>query len=339
MVIVIDRNIPELEERIRSAHPEVELRALSRAEITREAVRDADALIVRTHTRCNASLLEGSRVRLVGTATIGTNHIDTKWCRENGIITVNAPGCNAPAVMQYVVCSLHAAGFDPSRHTLGVVGKGNIGSIVSEVYRNAGTRVLVCDPPRQEAGYADEDYLPLSELADRADALTFHVPLTREEESAHPTRRLLTERHTLHPQFIVNASRGAVADPAVLLTRREGQKLIIDTWPFEEEALEEPERYAARAVGNAFIATPHIAGYSLQGKQRATRSMIEALNEVFGLDISAEGLADYGFREALPSMEAVLASYDPMVDSALFKSSPGALEALRDSYALRQEPR
>ena len=335
MKFVIDKHIPELEERIRRAHPEVEVVPLSRTEITADAVRDADALIVRTHTRCNAALLERSRVRLVGTATIGMNHVDTEWCRNNGILAVNAPGCNAPAVMQYVAASLHAAGFDPRRHTLGVVGKGNIGSIVTALYRRAGARVLVCDPPRRDAGFADEDYLPLEQLLAEADAITFPVPLTR--EGPYPTYHLLKPGMISSPKIIVNASRGSVLAPSFLLADTPAHTLIIDTWPFEEEQITLPSSGHAAFTDRALIATPHIAGYSLQGKQRATRSMIEALNGFFGLHIGTEGLTDYDFRNRLPELETVISSYSPQADSDIFKGRPDSLEALRDAYPLRQE--
>lgn len=203
MKIVVDDKIPDLAPRIRAAHPEIELIEMAGGKIGAADVRDADALIVRTRTRCDASLLEGSAVRLAGTATIGTDHIDAAWCAARGILTVSAPGCNAPAVMQYVACALHAAGFDPARHTLGVVGKGNIGALVTDLYRKAGGRVLVCDPPRAEAGHTDEDYLPLEALLEQADAVTLHVP------GGDSTRGLINPGNlTARNRILVNASRG-----------------------------------------------------------------------------------------------------------------------------------
>lgn len=338
MKIVIDDNIPQLEERIRRAHPEIELVPLHRNRISAEAVRDADALIVRTHTKCNSTLLKDSRVKLVGTATIGKNHIDTAWCEANGIKVVNAPGCNAPAVMQYVVCGLHAAGFDPSSDTLGVIGKGHIGSLVVDIYRKAGAKVIVCDPPRAEAGYTDEDYLLLDDLLAACDAVTFHVPLTfPAKEEKHPTLHLLNADRKSFPRIIVNASRGAVVDYRLFTSSvPESSTLVIDTWPFEDD----PEAKSidpGRLVMIPLVATPHIAGYSLQGKQRATRKMIEALNDTFGLKIDADGLADYGFENLTPGLADVIASYDPSLDTDIFKSNPRKLESLRNDYQLRDE--
>lgn len=344
MRIVIDEKIPGLKERVEAAVPEGTLVALPAAEITPEAVRDADALIVRTRTRCDASLLQGSSVRLVGTATIGLDHIDTEWCSQNGIRAVNAPGCNAPAVMQYVASSLAAVGFDPAIHTLGVVGKGNIGSLVTSLYRSAGAEVIVCDPPRAEAGFTDEDYLPFEQLMARADAVTFHVPLSR--SGSHPTLNMLSpevlDALPSHPSMIVNASRGAVIAPETLAASDSSIRWIIDTWPFEdinancELGIENCELTPQSRI--PLIATPHIAGYSRQGKERATRSMIEALNEEFGLGISAEGLADYSFRQRAYRLGEVIKSYDPAADSAALKGRPEDFETLRNNYKLREEP-
>lgn len=333
-------------------------------EIDSHAVRDADALIVRTRTRCDAALLEGSRVKLVGTATIGTEHIDTYWCRAHSIRVVSAPGCNAPAVMQYVACSLHAAGFDPRSHTLGVVGKGHIGSLVMELYRRAGARVLVCDPPRVDAGFTDEDYLPLEQLLSQSDAVTLHVPGGKADSNTY---------HLINPEnfglmrpsaILINASRGNVVAPSILLGSRKGSRLlIIDTWPFEDPSFvpqllsgasrvrgfsrpgvvpqllsgasrasgfSRPEAAIAAMVRSAFIATPHIAGYSADGKRRATAAMLAAL-----------GITESELQCSLPeqrlpaSLEEVIVSYNPLADSAAFKAAPADFERLRNTYPLR----
>lgn len=341
MKIVIDNKIPQLEERIREAHPEIDLAVLAREDTCPAMVKDADALIVRTHTRCNEALLKGSRVRLVGTATIGKNHIDEEWCGANGIRVVNAPGCNAPAVMQYVACALHEARFNPNRHTLGVVGKGNVGSCVVELFRKAGAEVLVCDPPRKDKGFSDEDYLPLDELMHRCDAVTFHVPLYAPGPNIkYPTYHLLNAQtadlsNNPRLKILVNASRGGVMDVAFLESNPQ-VTLIVDTWPFEDDS-------AAKAVDTSklvsipLISTPHIAGYSIQGKERATRRMIEALNDTFDLKISTEGLAEYRNGDWVPDLQKVIESYDIKADSVAFKSSPDSLEQLRNDYNLRDE--
>lgn len=275
MKIVADCRIPGLKEGIESLYPDASLVWLEGTEIGPDDVRDADALIVRTRTVCDASLLEGSNVRLVGTATIGTDHIDIPWCEARGIRVVNAPGCNAPAVMQYVAASLAAAGFDPSSQTLGVVGKGNIGSLVADLYRRAGCKVLVCDPPHHDAGFTDEEYISLEELLSNSDAVTFHVPYTL--DGPYPTHHLLHRRLPRRPSVIINASRGSVIHPDIIEKEGENRKFIIDTWPFEEYPDEFTSEERAKLIESAFIATPHIAGYSIEGKRRATEAMLAAL--------------------------------------------------------------
>lgn len=333
MKIVIDDTVPFVAERA-SAHADVVVKKGS--SIGPEDLRDADALVASTRLRAGRPLLEGSAVRLVATGSIGMDHIDLEWCAAAGIEAVNAPGCNAPAVVQYVVCSLAAAGFDFRRDTLGVVGKGNIGGLLVHVVRSAGGKVLVCDPPRAEkcdGGVPDpENYLPLETLLRRCDAVTFHVPLTR--TGLHPTFGMLSGREMgclKEGAILINASRGGVVDENALHIRGDNLKLIIDTWfgePLADVGL----------IDRALISTTHIAGYSEQGKQRAARSVIEAINRKFSLSIPTDGLADYSFRDNPPALEEFLASYDPRIDSAELKSSPESFETLRLAYAYRPEP-
>lgn len=331
MKIVADKRIPGFAEGINALLPDAEFIMKEGSEITAADVRDADALIVRTRTRCDASLLRGSRVRLIGSATIGTDHIDLPWCKEAGISVVNAPGCNAPAVMQYVASTLHAAGFDPRRHTLGVVGKGHIGSLVTELYKKEGTRVVVCDPPRAEAGLTDEDYLPLEDLLEVSDAVTLHVPYTT--SGPHPTGRMLSGPLPENLQIIVNASRGPVVDTALVSTNR---KWIIDTWPFEEFPADFNAEERRRLIDSAFIATPHIAGYSVEGKGRATRAMLAALAR-FAAAETMETAGRGGETYAIPDLRTVIDSFDPRPLSEALKTSPDAFEALRGAH-LRPEP-
>ncbi|MCH5214028.1 MAG: 4-phosphoerythronate dehydrogenase [Muribaculaceae bacterium] len=336
MKFVIDSNIPRLAEIIRTHRPEIEVVTLPAAQITPDAVRDADALIVRTRTACNEALLKGSAVKFVGTATIGMDHIDADFCSREGIAVANAPGCNAPAVMQYVAAALLSAGFDPQSHTLGVVGKGNIGSLVTDLFRRAGTRVLVCDPPRADRGEDDEAYLSLPELLAQADAVTLHVPLSLPGEATYPTFNLLNAGNAglLKPgAVVVNASRGSVVEESVIRSGADSLRLIIDTWPFEEGGSSDAREEMIR---RSFIATPHIAGYSLSGKLRATAAMIHRLNEFFGLDIPDVGLPDYSFKTTPYDLETVAASYDILADSEALKAVPGQFEALRNGYKLRE---
>ena len=329
-LVVIDDAIPDLEPRLREVADVV---ALPGREITPEDVCCADALVVRTRTKCDRRLLEGSSVRLVATATAGTDHIDSEWCRAHGITVRSAAGCNAPAVAQYVLSSLLHTGFDPSADVLGVVGKGNVGSIVTDWARGLGIRVLVSDPPRQARGEDDEEYLSFPDLLKRSDAVTFHVPLISEGD--WPTLGMfgLEETALLKPDaVIINAARGGVMDENAVLRRFGGRgTLIVDTWEGEPAV-------NRKLLSEAFISTPHIAGYSREGKQRATRMVIEALNDFFRLNAPLDGLAPGFEKSQHPSARRILESYDPVKDSARLKEAPHRFEALRNGYALRSEP-
>ena len=338
MKIVMDKRIPGLEP-ILGRNPKLEILSKEGADITPEDVKNAEVLFVRTRTRCDSRLLEGSGVRLLGTATIGTDHIDIPWCKANGISVVNAPGCNAPAVMQYVATTLHAAGFDPGSEVLGVVGKGHIGSLVTDLYRSAGTRVLVCDPPRKDCGLTDEEYLQLEEILDRCDAVTFHVPYTvadgNSESSEYPTHHLLTRQllaNHQRPRIIVNASRGLVVEPDAI--RDDTKKFIIDTCPFEDE----PDKWTAEErqeiIESAFIATPHIAGYSIEGKQRATDAMARALQTYMG---ETPASVSENSRQLHYDLKETIASFNPMQLSQELTTNPENFEKLRASH-LRPEP-
>lgn len=307
---------------------------LPASEIKREVVSDADALIVRTRTKCNRELLEGSKVRLVATATIGTDHIDLEWCEKNGITVRNAPGCNAPGVALYVWSSLLRNGFDPEHSTLGVIGCGNVGSIVAQWGKRLGAEVLVCDPPRKEMGFTDYTYLPLEEVMRRSDALTLHTPLTY--KGNHPTYHLIGEhsiKNLKEGAILVNAARGEVTDTNIVTEAIENGKIgkaVIDTWEGEPNI-------NSRLLELADIATCHIAGYSVEGKQRATRMALEAVRNCLGIEVDLTGLADpYKEPENL-NIERIKESYNPEQMTSELKRHPERFETLRNTYSLHSE--
>ncbi len=330
--IVADKKIPFLEGRL---EPVADVIYAPASDINPEMVRDADALIVRTRTKCDESLLKGSDVKLVATATIGTDHLDIDWLKSVGITAKNAAGCNAPGVAQYVWSSLLRNGFDPQKDTLGVVGFGNIGSIVADWGRKMGFKILVCDPPRKDKGFTDEDYLPLETLLKECDAITLHTPLTRDGE--HPTYHLISgkELKEMKPEAIlINASRGSVVDNAAwrdYLEVNPKAKGVIDVW--ENEPTPDPE-----LLQLAEIATPHIAGYSIEGKGRATRMSLEAIERKFNVSIDKSGLEGTYKAPELVDPQTIVDSYDPYADTKLLKSDPTHLDSLRDNYPLRHEP-
>ena len=227
MKIIADCAIPFLEDVLT---PFAEVVRIAGKAITAADVRDADALIVRTRTRCDARLLAGSRVRMIATATIGFDHIDLGWCAAHGIRVTTAAGCNARGVLQWIGAALvHLArvqGWQPDGRTLGIVGVGHVGSLVKEYAEAWGFRVLCCDPPREERERLG--FLPLEEVAAQADLLTFHTPLDE------TTRHLADERllGMLRPDAVViNTSRGEVVDGEALV--RSGHPCALDVWEHE----------------------------------------------------------------------------------------------------------
>lgn len=309
--------------------------------IGRDDVRDADALIVRTRTRCDRSLLEGTRVRFVATATIGYDHIDTDYLQEAGIAWTNCPGCNASSVAQYVESALlllrDVGHIDFSRSTIGVVGVGHVGSLVCARAAALGLSVLRCDPPRQraEGGY----FVSLARLQRDADIISFHTPLTLGGQDA--TFHMAGEAFFAglsKPVVLINTARGEVVDTDALLRAMDAGKVsqaVIDTW--ENEPNISPE-----LLQRAFLATPHIAGYSADGKANATRMALEALARFFGneyidfqvippyLDLAPEEIpADATARKLL--------LYNPRRDSDVLRLNPLDFERIRSDYPLRRE--
>ena len=330
MKIIADKNIPFLEDRIKGAS----LLRLPARDITPDAVKDADALIVRTRTRCDAGMLAGSAVRLVATATIGTDHVDIPWCEANGITVRNAPGSNAPGVALYVWASLLRRGFLPGKSVLGVVGCGHVGSIVADWGQRLGAEVLVCDPPRCDAGFSDRAYLPLEEVLAKCDALTLHTPLTR--GSHYPTFHLIDAGKLglmKKNSILVNAARGEVVDTGdVVKAMEEGiiGEAIIDTWEGEPDI-------DRRLLDAASVATCHIAGYSVEGKQRASRMALEAVASTLGLEVDLIGLpGDYAAPAKLdPGL--IVKAFDPGSLTRSLKAHPEDFESLRNSYPLHKE--
>lgn len=284
--IVIDDKIPFIQGIL---EPYADIRYLSPQNITPDAVHDADMLIIRTRTRCNADLLEGSRCRFIGTATIGFDHIDTEYCRRHAIKWINAPGCNADSVAQYITASLlrHAEkqAVDLQTKCIGIVGVGHVGRQVEIHCRRLGMQVLLNDPPRAEKEGKGE-FVSLEEIADHCDYITFHTPLIKEGSHAtyHLTDQAFFDRLQRCP-VILNAARGGVVDEQALLEAYRNHivsDMIIDCWENEPDI-------STELLQKTFIGTPHIAGYSADGKANATRAMIAAVADrlQIKIDLSA----------------------------------------------------
>ena len=329
MKIVVDDKIPYIHEKLAMIASEVI--SLPGAKIEADDVRDADALIVRTRTRCDDQLLKGSRVKFIATATIGYDHIDTEYLNRVGIHWTNCPGCNAGSVAQYVECALlllQQQGLCLSQSTIGIVGCGHVGSKVKVVAERLGMRVLVCDPPLGHDGFVSLDVIERE-----ADVITFHVPLTKEGPYAtyHLANQAFFYRLSRVP-YIINTSRGEVVDGKALLAALQDGRVrdaVIDVWenePFLDTQL----------LQRVFIGTPHIAGYSADGKVNADNMVIDALCRHFNIQhpgmIQAPSLPA-GFQYTGNPLEL----YNPLEDSRKLKESPQHFESLRNNYPLRRE--
>ena len=312
-------------------------------DICREDLLDASALVIRTRTKCDADLLDGTAVKFIATATIGTDHIDHEYCDSKGIVVRNAAGCNAGGVMNYVFSALYgvasrkAIRLDGSK--LGIVGVGNVGSRVDRVAGYLGFKVLKNDPPRM-AAEGPEGFCSLDYLLQNSQVVTMHVPLDE------TTRGMCDDAffEKMKPGTIfINASRGEVVDDDAL--KRAIPKLgpvIIDTWNHEPDI----DRSLMEMVD---IATPHIAGYSYQGKQNGTAASVRALARFFGFD----KLYEFFPKTELESLEAVKLdlkgkrqgeitsalqyNYPIFTDDFMFRMDPGAFENLRSHYQYRRE--
>ena len=323
MKVVIDHKIPYIKEAIEKIADEVVY--LPGNAFTSDVVKDADALIVRTRTRCNRELLEGSQVKFIATATIGYDHIDTAYCQEAGITWTNCPGCNAGSVEQYIRSVLlllkEKKGLDLEKSTLGIVGVGHVGSRVKRMAEALGMKVLLNDPPRADQG--EEGFVDLSTILRECDVITFHTPLNR--EGRYATYHLVDEDLLFSLErtpFIINASRGEVVDTASLLAALAAGRVkeaTIDTWEYEP-------RISRELLEVAFLATPHIAGYSADGKANATRMSLEALCRFFGIEADFSIVPPEG-----PS------DYDPTRDSEWLKAAPEKFEWFRGNYPVRRE--
>ena len=349
MKIVCDDKIPFLRGVL---EPFAEVVYLPGKQTTAEVVRDADAIITRTRTKCDAELLSGSSVKVIATATIGFDHIDTGWCERNGIIWRNAPGCNSWSVKQYIssvlVSLARRYGLDLTKMTLGVVGVGNVGSKVAEAASLLGMKVLLNDPPRARRE-GPQGFVSLDELMAQSDIVTLHVPLTKEGEDA--TWHLFDAARIarLRPdQFLFNSSRGPVVDNAALRDALKAKTLrgaVLDVWENEPDIDRE-------LMGLVEYSTPHIAGYSADGKANGTTMSVRTVASVLGLpltDWTASGVPApaqplafcidaAGKSDAEVLAEAILHTYDVQRDSDALRAAPDQFEKLRGDYPVRREP-
>lgn len=273
MHIVADENIPLLDEFLGDVG---RLTRLPGRLIDKTSIVDADVLLIRSVTQVNAEMLAGTPVRFVGTCTIGTDHLDLPGLAAAGVEVASAPGCNARGVVEYVLSCLltfsERAASAWQDKVVGIVGVGEVGGRLATTLQALGIKTLLCDPPRAERG--EQGFIELDELIQNSDVISCHVPLS--SEGPYATHHLFNEtrlRMLRSGTWLINSSRGAVVDNAALLRvlkQRNDLLVALDVW--ESEPLVEPQ-LASRCT----LATPHIAGYSLDGKLRGTAQIYQAL--------------------------------------------------------------
>lgn len=320
-------------------------------EISEKVVKDVDALIIRTRTQCNKELLHNSKVKCIATATIGYDHIDTNYCEKNGIQWFNAPGCNSSSVRQYISSALseilRKTGKRLKETTLGIIGVGNVGSKVENMAKLLGMQVLNNDPPRQEKERFG-DFVSLDNLLKNSDIVTIHVPLNK--NGKYNTWHMVDEtfiRAMKRNAWLINSSRGEVVKTHDLKEALQYKFLggaILDVWENEPEADRD-------LIKLAYLTTPHIAGYSIDGKANGTAMSVRKISQFFNLGF------DSWYPEDLPKpvkpaieincadlnieklfIELSTQAYDIKSDSANMKSRPEAFENIRGYYPVRREP-
>lgn len=366
--VIADAEIPFLKGVI---EPFADIVYLNGKDINALAVKDADALLIRTRTNCNAGLLENSRVKFIASATIGTDHVDSGYCNKKGIYFTSAAGCNAWGVVQYVITSIfnvcNKLGRDPRGKTLGIVGAGNVGERLAQTALKFGMNVLRCDPPIKELLTKDSDFfktenaaqrgdigefyvdrshltsadfLPIHELLEKSDIISLHTPLN-ESTIAMVSSEFLS--HIKKGAIFINSSRGEVTDEQVLIAFRDMLGAIItDVWSGEPMLNKD-------LMNVSDIATPHIAGYSMEGKMNAARIIVKSFGKFYGINelknfkIELSPVPSYNYKpdgniSVFDNICNLIETIYPIRnDDKLLRKDPASFEKLRGSYNYRRE--
>lgn len=347
--IVADKNIPFL---FGVLEPYAEILYLNHAQINKENVKDADALLVRTRTRCSESLLVNSSVKFIGTATIGFDHVDTEFCESEGIKWVNAPGCNSGSVQQYMSSALLTLAklkdIQLNSKTIGIIGVGNVGSKVEKIASTFEMKTLLNDPPR-ERNEGSKKFVPLNRLMEESDIIIIHAPLN--VNGIDKTYHLIDEelfRKLEKGKVFINTSRGEIVDTKALKNIIRCNKVnscVLDVW--ENEPSIDTE-----LLSLVDLATPHIAGHSVEGKANGISVCINSLNEYFNL-----GLDQYWYPKNIPNpvsskvikidcsgktdqqilFEIITSTYDITEDDKRLRKSVLEFEKQRIDYPTRRE--
>ncbi|WP_104041891.1 4-phosphoerythronate dehydrogenase [Vibrio hyugaensis] len=349
MKIIVDENMPYAEE-LFSQLGEVILKP--GRTLTADDLVDVDALMIRSVTKVNAELIsKANKLKFVGTATAGMDHVDQALLKEKGIFFTAAPGCNKVGVAEYAFSVMmvlsQQQGFSVFDKTVGIIGAGQVGSYLEKCLKGMGINVLINDPFKQEEGDS-RSFTPLAELIERSDVITLHTPITK--DGLHPTHHLIDDK-VLNGlrcnQILINAARGPVVDNQALkqrLMKNDGFTAALDVFEFEPEVDMELLPLLA-------FATPHVAGYGLEGKARGTTMIFNSYCEFLNNELRAHA-SDLLPTAPVPTMvldrawdEATLHNitqliYDVRKDDALFRreiSKPGSFDLMRKNYWDRRE--
>ena len=336
MKIIVDNKVPYIRETLEKIADQVIY--LPGKDITHDIVKDADALITRTRTKCNRELLEGSNIKFIGTATIGFDHIDTEFCKRANITWKNCPGCNAGAVEQYVHAVLllleKEKGINLKNSCIGIIGVGHVGTRIRNMAERLGMKILLNDPPRNDNG--EKGYVDLQTIADNCNIITFHTPLIR--EGKYKTYHLADKDFfglLKRKPVIINTSRGEVIDTNAILDALNNNTIseaVIDVW-------ENEPNINIDLLNKVFIGTPHIAGYSADGKINATKMTLESLCQFFNInaEINISLPPDPNAPYSDDENTRILQQYNPHDDCEALRSHTQMFEQLRGDYKLRRE--
>jgi erythronate-4-phosphate dehydrogenase len=345
--IIADDKIPFLKGVL---EPFASVAYLPGSQINREKAAEADALIIRTRTKCDGVLLDNTPVRFIATATIGFDHIDTEYCEKRNIKWTSAPGCNSASVQQYMAAALLKISCDfkisLKETTIGIIGVGNVGSKVETLAKILGMNVLLNDPPRARRE-GQTNFVGLEEVLSKSDIITLHVPLNDGGEDK--TYHLFGEevfKKIKKGSWLINSARGEVVETGPLKKALRSGKLagaILDVWEHEPHI-------DLDLMSKAFIATPHIAGYSIDGKANGTAIVINSLSQYFNLPLKnwypvniplppSPRISIDCREKSVPEIirEAVFHTYNIVEDSRKLQLSPSDFEKLRGDYPVRRE--
>lgn len=347
MKIVVDDKIPFIKGVLEKY---AEVVYLEGSKISQKDLLEANALIIRTRTKCNANLLEGTKVEFIATATIGFDHIDTEYCRSRKITWTNAEGCNSSSVQQYLAAALifliDKFNLSLNNLTIGVVGIGNVGNKVATLCDTLGMKVLLNDPPRERLE-GSKSFVSLDTIVSDADIITLHVPLNYEgqDKTYHLVDDNILSRLGKH-QILINTSRGEVVKTESLKNAIQNKKLmscILDVW-------EDEPNIDLGLLDLVDIGTPHIAGYSVDGKANGTAMSVNSFCRHFGFDLKdwypnnitilpvptiEIGCTNLNFQEIISKLIHI--TYDILKDDRVLRTSPRNFEKQRGEYPVRRE--